>query len=244
MHARLFHVLFGLVVVSGCSRQPCTSPDWFGYGYEVVPIGDQCWFAENLRSEYYRNGDEIVYEQEDQEWKEANAGRRCSYAHDENKSAFFAQLYNGYTVLDERGLCPWGWHVPKDEEWTDLVAFLSEGAVDIEAEGWNGLADWEVGQMLKSTCCWMPEDLSDVPGLSAQDAYGFRALPAGERGFGGFFSNAGNYGSGKWWTASTIAYEPARQNEIRYRFIDFSDSELHQASAMMTRGLSVRCVED
>jgi uncharacterized protein (TIGR02145 family) len=90
----------------------------------------------------------------------------------------------------------------------------------------------------------MPQNLSDVPGLSAQDEHGFRALPAGERGFGGFFSNAGNYGSGKWWTGSTIAYEPARQNEIRYRFIDFRDSELHQASAMKTRGLSVRCVED
>ena len=80
--------------------------------------------------------------------------------------------------------------------------------------------------------------------LSAQDEYGFTALPAGERGFRGFFSGAENYGSGKWWTASTIEYAETRQNEIRYRYLDFRDSELHQASAMKTRGLSVRCVKD
>jgi len=41
-----------------------------------------------------------------------------------------------------------------------------------------------------------------------------------------------------------IEYKPTRKNEIRYRYLDFRDSELHQATAMMTRGFSVRCVED
>jgi uncharacterized protein (TIGR02145 family) len=92
----------------------------------------------------------------------------------------------------------------------------------------------------------MPPHLSSVPGLSAQDKYGFNALPGGERGFRVFFSGAENYGSGHWWSASvsTIEYGATRQNEIRYRSLDFRDSELHQASAMKTRGFSVRCVRD
>lgn len=37
-------------------------------------------------------------------------------------------------MIDQRGVCPWGWHVPKDEEWTKLVAFLSEKSVGLEMD--------------------------------------------------------------------------------------------------------------
>ena len=33
--------------------------EYQGYDYETVQIGEQCWFAENLRALNYRNGDEI-----------------------------------------------------------------------------------------------------------------------------------------------------------------------------------------
>ena len=244
-------IIFAAVFMlsSGCDSTE-TQPTHFGLisyqgcDYSTVQIGDQSWFAENLRSEYYRNADKILHVQDDKPWSEAQEGMRCAFNNDDAMAEVYGQLYNGYAVLDERGLCPLGWHVPSDDDWTDLVAFLSEGAEGIQVEGWNGMADWEVGQMLKSNCCWMPPHLSSVEGLSAQDEYGFTALPAGERGFRGFFSGAENYGSGKWWTASTIEYAETRQNEIRYRYLDFRDSELHQASAMKTRGFSVRCVRD
>jgi len=152
-----------------------------------VQIGEQCWFAENLRSENYRNSDEIRNVQDDERWRKAVEGMTCAFDNNDSKAEFFGQLYNGYVVEDEHGLCPWGWHVPVDAEWNDLVAFLSEDAIGAEVEGWNGMADWEEGQMLKSSCCWMPQNLSSVPGLSAEDAHGFNALPGGERGFDGFF---------------------------------------------------------
>ncbi|GEM_PF-4127822 len=115
------------------------------------------------------------------------------------------------------------WHVPVDAEWTDLVAFLSEDAAGVEVEGWNEIAHWEVGQMLKSSCCWMPQNRSSVPGLSDEDAHGFNTLSGGERGFDGFFAAAGNYESGKWWSASIIEYELTRKNKIRCRYLDFRD---------------------
>ena len=40
-------------------RRPCQGPTFDGYSYAAVFIGDQCWFAENLRTTVYRNGDAI-----------------------------------------------------------------------------------------------------------------------------------------------------------------------------------------
>ena len=66
----------------GCSEEHCVSPRWYGYDCDVVQIGEQCWFSENLRTEVYRNGDEIEYCDEDDEWRHASSGMRCSYEHD------------------------------------------------------------------------------------------------------------------------------------------------------------------
>ena len=58
--------LFSIFLFAACSAPTsdasrCTSPTYDGYVYEVVEIGDQCWFAENLRSSRYANGDSIFY---------------------------------------------------------------------------------------------------------------------------------------------------------------------------------------
>ncbi len=39
-----------------------------GYTYDLVAIGDQCWFAENLRNEHYANGDAIPANLSVSEW--------------------------------------------------------------------------------------------------------------------------------------------------------------------------------
>ena len=54
----------GAVYDCGCEEcvefVECGDPvSYQGYDYETVQIGDQCWFAENLRAENYRNGDSI-----------------------------------------------------------------------------------------------------------------------------------------------------------------------------------------
>ena len=124
----------------GCSEEHCVSPRRYGYDCEVVQIGAQCWFSENLRTEVYRNGDEIAYCGGDDEWRNAPSGMRCSYEHDAQMDLVYGQLYNGHAVLDDRGLCPTGWHVPSSDDWDELVAFVSEeSAYGLEVEGWNGI---------------------------------------------------------------------------------------------------------
>ncbi len=51
----------------------CGDPmNYHGYDYATVQIGEQCWFAENLRNEHYANGDAIPGELSDSEWEQHN----------------------------------------------------------------------------------------------------------------------------------------------------------------------------
>jgi len=121
---------------------PCdnlASVTFDGYTYEVVEIGDQCWFAENLRTEHYANGDAIPANLTDGEWEITTNGAVAVYGENEGCENFspdgdacdptwslneYGRLYNWYAVDDCGGLCPTGWHVPSDGEWTVLTDFL------------------------------------------------------------------------------------------------------------------------
>ena len=102
-----------------------------GYTYDLVAIGDQCWFAENLRTEHYTNGDAIPANLTDGEWSSTNSGAVAVYGEDAGCEDYspdgdacdpswslneYGRLYNWYAVDDARGLCPTGWHVPTDGE--------------------------------------------------------------------------------------------------------------------------------
>ena len=102
-----------LVVLLGCSQEDCVAPRWQGIRYDVVEMGGQCWFAENLNVEAYRNGEAMTYGKDNDIWRRATQGMRCQYDHDVAMSEAYGQLYNGYAVLDARGLSR-GWHVPSD----------------------------------------------------------------------------------------------------------------------------------
>ncbi len=130
-----------------------------GYSYSTVLIGDQCWFAENLRTTVYGNGDVIPAGLTDGEWDSTTSGATAVYgegssmcynyspdidACDEAQSlAEYGRLYNWYAVDDARSLCPSGWHVPTDGEWTDLENHIS-------SQGFSGTE----GTALKSTYGW------------------------------------------------------------------------------------------
>jgi uncharacterized protein (TIGR02145 family) len=147
-----------------------------GYSYSTVQIGDQCWFAENLRNENYENGDAIPAGLSDSEW--ANTGSGASAAYD---LEVYGRLYNWYAVDDGRGLCPSGWHVPSDGEWNVLTDHLGGESV--------------AGGKMKSTYGWV----NDGNGTNSS---GFTGLPGGDRNLNGNFTNAGNFGA--WWSSSPI----------------------------------------
>ena len=204
------------------------------YWYETVLIGDQCWFAENLRTLLYANGDSIPAELTDGEWISTTAGASAVYgegssecnnyspaidACDEAQSLEeYGRLYNWYAADDTRGLCPAGWHVPTDGEWTSLEDYITS----------QGFAGTE-GAALKSTTGWNT-------GNGTND-FGFAAFPGGSRNYvNGDFGGSGNYGY--WWSSSPDGGAAWR------RAMSSSYSFIFRGSINPRDGFSVRCLLD
>ena len=216
-------------------------PSIDGYTYGVVQIGDQVWFSENLRTTVYSNGDAIPGGLTDGEWASTTAGATAVYgegdsfcAHlspdidacDEVQSlAAYGRLYNGYAVDDARGLCPAGWHVPTDGEWTELEDYITSQGFD----GTEGVA-------LKSTYGWNEQ----LGGGSGTDDFGFSALPGGSRGYLGDFSYAGDWGH-FWSSSSDYNY---LESATWYRMFGTIWDQIHRNNTGSVDGFSVRCLWD
>jgi uncharacterized protein (TIGR02145 family) len=190
-----------------------------GYTYKTVKIGEQEWFAENLKTTLYANGDEIPYSRTVESWTTQEMGMRCSYNHDDAMNAKSGQLYNWFAVDDERGICPNGWHVPTDGEWTDLENYIT-------SRGFNGI----VSTALKSTTGWEAFDGNGT------DDFGFSALPSGfrEDDSDKFYSWAVGY----WWSSSLDGGDAWK------RTLDTYTELLKRSSSNPRSGFSVRCLRD
>ena len=230
-----------LTVFGTCNETPwsCGDPlEYQGYDYETVQIGEQCWFAENLRAENYRNGDAISSGLSDDEWLNATSGACATYgdgaslcshlspdgdACDESWSNVeYGGLYNWQAVDDGRGLCTSGWHVPSDEEWTMLTEYLGGDSI--------------AGGQMKTDYGWYNGGGSNQSGFSG--------LPGGYRFAYGEFGDAGYYGS--WW--SSTSYGSSAWG--RYLFPAFSSDPETQPQYVARNGydhrigMSVRCLQD
>jgi uncharacterized protein (TIGR02145 family) len=216
-----------------------TTVTFDGYTYDLVAIGSQCWFAENLRTTTYANGDPIPGNLTDSEWTSTTSGATTVYG--EGTSTVYdgsddevanlenyGRLYNWYAVDDSRGLCPSGWHVPTDGEWMTLEMEL--GMTSSEANGTGGRGTDQGAQMKSSA--------SDTPSWNGTNTSGFSALPGGLRNYySGNFSDVGNYGY--WWSASPVGASGAWSRGL------YSDNDyVYRNSNYQRIGFSVRCVRD
>lgn len=157
--------------------------NYFGYSYDLVAIGDQCWFAENLRTEFYANGDAIPGELSDNEWEITINGAQAIYDNNPAKLADYGRLYNAHAVDDSRGLCPSGWHVPTDGEFMTLELELGMSQGWVNATGWRGT---DQGTQMKSS-------VTNSPSWNGTNESGFSGLSGGRRDNLGFFLDEGNW---------------------------------------------------
>ena len=205
----------------GCGPEPawaCGDPlEYQGYDYETVQIGEQCWFAENLRSENYRNCDSILSGLSQGEWNETLSGAQTVLDGNDDNFSLYGRLYNWYAVDDSRDLCPIDWHVPSDSEWTILTTTL--GGLEI------------AGGKMKTTYGW-------VNAGNGTNVSGFSALPGRGRNNSGFFDTPAS--SGYWWSSSQYDAEL-----YAWRRNMWSGSEtIQRAGSDRTAGFSVRCIKD
>jgi uncharacterized protein (TIGR02145 family) len=125
-------VIIAFVAISFCSCEKedpfVTVKDIDGNSYRTQLIGNQSWMCENLKVLHFRNGDLIqttstpsediiLMDKPNFQW---------AYEGNENYVEEYGRLYSFYAIADTRGICPAGWHIPSDEEWTVLTNFLGD----------------------------------------------------------------------------------------------------------------------
>ncbi len=214
------------ISVTGCGGQ--TSLTYDGRTYDLVEIGGQCWFADNLATDQYRNGDLIPTGLDNATWQNTTAGAYAIYNNDLANDVTYGKLYNWYTTVDSRGLCPTGWHVPTDCEWMYLEGSLGMSVTDQETAGYRGTNE---GGSLKSTTGWTS------PNTGATNSSGFTAFPGGYRVNGGTYDYIGN--GGYWWSSTEYDSTSAWDRILAY---DYSD--VIRVNNGKRLGFSVRCVRD
>ena len=197
--------------------------DIVGNTYKSVIIGDQEWMAENLRTFKFSDGTSIPNLTDFSEWGNNTTGAWCHYDNDSDYESTYGKLYNWYAVETDK-LCPTGWHVPTDAEWTVLIDYLT-------ANGHSG----EEGKALKATSGW--DDYGSASGNGTDD-YGWLGLPGGWRDFNGLsnFSNIGDYGL--WWSSSNN-----KPYNAWFRRLSGSGS-VYRNYESSRDGHSVRCLRD
>ena len=195
-----------------------TAKDLDGNIYKTVQIGNQTWMAENLKTTKYNDGTAIPLVIDNAAWLGLTIPAYCWYENDTTNKNSYGALYNGYAINTGK-LCPTGWHVSSDQEWSSLVAYL----------GGENVA----GSKLKETGTthWTK------PNSEATNESGFTALPGGSRYTNGFFFTIKNLGY--WWSSIE-----SKSLNGWYRSMYNRNSAVSRNFYDLTNGFSVRCVKD
>jgi uncharacterized protein (TIGR02145 family) len=203
----------------GIVTNPGAGVTFNGYTYSSIVLGNgQEWMAENLRTTSYANGDPIPNVTEGTQWGGLTTGAWVHYNNESQYENPYGKLYNWFTVADPRNVCPTGWHVPSDAEWTVLSDYLVGG---------------NIGGKMKSTGTqyWLS------PNTDATNESGFSGLPGGGLYSNGAFDNVGH--SGYWWSSSEN-FTPTAGGRSLYYWVGNVDSY----NDYKTFGFSVRCLKD
>jgi uncharacterized protein (TIGR02145 family) len=188
-----------------------------GNFYPSIIINGQEWMQQNLAVTKYRNGDPIPTGLSNTTWQITTNGAYAIYNNDAANNTLYGKLYNWYAVNDSRGLCPIGWHVPSDAEWTTLEANLGGSSV--------------AGGKMKSTAGWLS------PNTGATNESGLTGLPGGFRANDGTYGFIGNYGD--WWSSTESVSIAAWDRHLYY-----NNSIINRSSNDKQDGFSVRCLRD
>lgn len=159
-----------------------------GNSYDTLKIGKQTWMVQNLRTTRFNDGTPIPIIADNTLWAGLITAAYCELENNISWVSSYGRLYNFYAAVDDKNICPNGWHIPSDLEWETLEAYV--GGSDI------------AGGKLKSRNDWF------APNFGVESRTGFSALPGGFRDIDGkykrvFYVNGevmGNFGW--WWTAT------------------------------------------
>lgn len=214
--------------------------DYDGNVYTAVKIGKQWWMVENLKTTHYADGTSIGNGGE----VSSNNPRYYYPGNDSVNKKTFGLLYNWHAVMNGavsseenpsgvQGICPKGWHVPSDAEWTELTDYVSS-----QPEFVSGSNAENIGKALASKEEWAPHATPHTIGSDTATNNGtkFNALPAG-----GFLGEpGGGFGAyGYYWTATKESNTSSYSRDFYYDHPGVYKNIYHK-----NFGFSVRCVKN
>jgi uncharacterized protein (TIGR02145 family) len=195
-----------------------TVDDIDGNTYKTVTIGTQTWMAENLKTTKYNDDTSIPFITDNTSWKNLITPAFCWYNNDASTyKDTYGALYNWYSAASGK-LCPTGWHVPSDAQWTVLSTYLGGESAAGDKMKEEGAAHWK--------------NFNNA----STNVSGFTALPGGGRVSGSFSSIEA---SGAWWSSTEYDTDFAWCREL-----DDNVAELMTGSLEKNMGFSVRCIKN
>ena len=179
-----------------CSASKLAGPDGDGNYYKTIKIGSQIWMSENLKTTKFQNGTSLSNNSQvdNATWQAATASNKYwAYVNgNSGNTATYGLVYNQYAVTGSTSgatadvnLCPAGWHVPTNTEFTTLNVSLG---------GFNPSGGETVGTQMKSTTLWASNG-------NGTNSSGFNGLPPGYRNTNGNWADFSIYGY--FWASSS-----------------------------------------
>ncbi len=206
-----------------------TMTDQEGTTYKTITIGSQEWMAENLNTSTYVNGDSLLTNLDGLAWFSTSSGAYSYNNWDSSLACPYGKLYNWHAVTDSRQVCPTGWHVPTDEDFTALTNFL--GGEAIAGGQMRTVGNSETGSGL-----W------NAPNIDASNSSGFSAVPAGYRIIYSMDYGTAFFGQDAMFWTSTLSNE--NPNEAYSRIIRYWNNLVLRSSYSKQGGFTVRCLRD
>ena len=196
-----------------------TVTDIDGNVYHTVKIGAQTWMVENLKTTHYNDGTAIPLVTHDTAWGSLTTPGYCWYNNDQaTYGSTYGALYNWYAVNTGK-LCPTGWHVATDAEWTQLTDYLGGVWVAGGKMKEAGLSHWQ------------------SPNTGATNSSGFTAFPGGYRFTDGSFYLLTYYAY--FWSSSQLDATYAW-----HRYLLYGYEYVFSYYYLKTYGFSCRCLQD
>jgi len=216
-----------------------TVSDYDGNSYQTLQLGTQCWMKSNMKTTHYTDGTSIALG--------SSTSTTVAYRYYPNNSSAnvstYGYLYNWPAAMHGasssstnpsgvQGICPTGWHVPSDAEWTQLTTWVgSQSAYQCSGSSAN------IAKALASTSGWTSSTNTCAVGntQTSNNATGFGAVPAGN--YTGVYYSFGNFAN--FWSATEY-----NSYYAFCRYLGYDNAYVSRSYHDQSYGFSVRCLRD
>ena len=204
--------------------------------YKTVTIDTQTWMAENLAYLPAVVGPGTVSQIIPYQYVYGYNSINVSDAKATANYQTYGVLYNWPAAMQ---VCPAGWHLPTDAEWTELENYLADNSYNYD--GSTGGGRDKIAKAMATASGWSSSSNTGAVGNTdypvKRNLSGFSALPGGNRRISGTFEFGGSLGY--WWSASED-----NSSEAWGRYLIYFYSNVFRYGYNKDHGFSVRCIRD